>query len=407
MKRVLSFSFVAIIVFTITFSCSKSNSNDPQSPVTVLSFSPAKGAAGTEVTITGTNFGVTPGENTVKFNGSIGTIISASATQLIAKVPLRAASGKISVVSPAGMGKSENDFEVLAPVNTWAQAKSFSGGDKRYAVAFVVGDRAYVTTGIGSNGSSNDVWAYDSVNDTWTQKADFAGKARRNAIAFSIMDKGYVGLGNSGALDFEKDLWQYDPATNAWTQKANFKGAAREFASAFVAGNKGYVGMGNDGSASFYKDLYEYDPVANTWTQKASLYASPRTLATGFVIGSKGYIVAGFVAGVHTDQLFEYDPALDKWTGKKTFPGAARANAVAFTIGTKAYFGTGFGKVNTSNDHLKDVWEYDPAADNWEKKADLAGVKRSGAVAFSLGNRGYIGLGGNSSFLADFWEYTK
>lgn len=405
MKRVLSYFFVAIIVFTITFSCNKST--DSASPVTIGSFTPDKGVPGTEVTITGTNFGVTPGENTVKFNGSIGTIISASATQLIAKVPLRAASGKITVVSPAGSGKSENSFEVLTLNNTWAEAKLFPAVAKKAAVSFVIGDKAYVTTGIGTNGAPKDVWAYDAANDAWTQKAEFAGKARRHAIGLSVMGKGYVGLGNSGTLDYEKDFWQYDPATNAWTKKADFKGVARESASAFTVGNKAYIGLGNDGSFSFHKDLYEYDPVANTWTQKANLFAAARTLATGFSVGNKGYIVAGYIAGAHTDELYEYDPSIDKWTKKKSFPGASRANGVAFTIGTKGYFGTGFGKLDPSNDYLPDIWEYDPAGNNWEKKADFAGGKRSEAVGFSIGNKGYIGLGSNGNFQADFWEYTK
>lgn len=68
----------------------------------------------------------------------------------------------------------------------------------------------------------------------------------------------------------------------------------------------------------------------------------------------------------------------------------------AFTIGDKGY-------VISSNF----IYEYNPSTDQWTKKSEFGGVARTGAVGFSIGNKGYVGTGttGFSSCLKDFWEF--
>jgi len=97
------------------------------------------------------------------------------------------------------------------------------------------------------------------------------------------------------------------------------------------------------------------------------------------------------------------------WLKKNDFGGGKRERAVAFSIGDYGYIGTG---VDTAENVLKDLWQYDPIVDTWTQKADLPGEARRDAVGFALGNKGYIGTGINNiaSFfgnkLADFWEYN-
>jgi N-acetylneuraminic acid mutarotase len=88
------------------------------------------------------------------------------------------------------------------------------------------------------------------------------------------------------------------------------------------------------------------------------------------------------------------------WTKKADFGGSARRGAVGFSIGSKGYIGMGDeGNYSLSK---KDFWEYDPAANTWTQKADFGGTARSNTVGFSIGSKGYIGTGGDSK---DFWEY--
>jgi hypothetical protein len=73
----------------------------------VASFSPAKGTAGTAVTITGSGF---TGAVLVTFAGSPATFTVDSDTQITAPVPLAAVSGPIAVTNDAGVGTSATSF---------------------------------------------------------------------------------------------------------------------------------------------------------------------------------------------------------------------------------------------------------------------------------------------------------
>jgi YD repeat-containing protein len=79
---------------------------------TINNFSPAIGAAGTAVTINGTNFETNAANNRVKFNITYPTITSATATTISTSVPAGATSGRISVATPNGNAVSSGDFFV-------------------------------------------------------------------------------------------------------------------------------------------------------------------------------------------------------------------------------------------------------------------------------------------------------
>lgn len=93
------------------------------------------------------------------------------------------------------------------------------------------------------------------------------------------------------------------------------------------------------------------------------------------------------------------------WTQKADYAGGNTNYAVGFSIGTKGYIGTGRDSTTTI---CKSFWEYDPTADTWSQKADFGGFARSGAAGFSIGSKGYIGTGvSGSMYLSDFWEYDQ
>ncbi|MBI4947767.1 MAG: hypothetical protein HY840_15355 [Bacteroidetes bacterium] len=91
------------------------------------------------------------------------------------------------------------------------------------------------------------------------------------------------------------------------------------------------------------------------------------------------------------------------WTQKADFANGTlggRYSAVGFSIGTKGYIGIGLGST------YKDFWEYDPSNNTWTQKADFGGGLRYYSVGFSIGTKGYIGTGANGTpYKKDFWEY--
>ena len=99
------------------------------------------------------------------------------------------------------------------------------------------------------------------------------------------------------------------------------------------------------------------------------------------------------------------------WTKKSDFAGLKRERAVAFSIGDFGYVGTG---VDTAEVVHNDLWRYDPILDSWTQMANLPGSVRRNAVGFSVNDMGYVGTGIDSTeaqvpgaiVLNDFWQYN-
>jgi hypothetical protein len=82
------------------------------------------------------------------------------------------------------------------------------------------------------------------------------------------------------------------------------------------------------------------------------------------------------------------------WTLKNNFPGEARAGAIAFSLMNTGYYGIGTNKEYTDLDARKDFWKYDDKNDTWQRLADFPGRGTQHAASFSLHDKGYV-LGGS------------
>ena len=80
--------------------------------VLIVDFAPKEGPVGTSVTIAGVGFSATPGQNTVRFNGTQAIVSAATATELTVTVPAGATTGTISVTVPGGSSTSAMPFTV-------------------------------------------------------------------------------------------------------------------------------------------------------------------------------------------------------------------------------------------------------------------------------------------------------
>ena len=83
------------------------------SQVAILSISPGHGVIGSSVTITGTGFIADPAQNTVRFAGTQASVTSASASSIVAVVPVGAPSGTVSVQNANGTATSAQQFAIV------------------------------------------------------------------------------------------------------------------------------------------------------------------------------------------------------------------------------------------------------------------------------------------------------
>jgi N-acetylneuraminic acid mutarotase len=144
---------------------------------------------------------------------------------------------------------------------------------------------------------------------------------------------------------------------------------------------------------------------AKSWKKIAPLDMLGRSRAVGFAIDGKGYVGTGTMTHVYAELLndfWQYDSDENKWTRKADIPGVARLNAVGFNIGEKGYIGLGG---NHSNVLFKDFWEYNSTTDSWLKMPDFPGEARAGAIGFSIAGNGYVGMGWGFGHTNDLWKF--
>lgn len=191
-----------------------------------------------------------------------------------------------------------------------------------------------------------------------------------------------------------------------WVKRTNFPDK-RDNTYSFSANGKIYFGGGRDQSGNVYGDMWEFNPSTNVWTQKQSFPSGfERYGAKAMVLNGKAYIIAGWKQSgspLELQDVWEYDPTLNTYNKKKNLPATftGRYAYVAFTIGNKGYMGLGYG---TWRD---DFASYDPSTDTWTNLANFPGAARSTASAFATGNYGYVGFGIQSpNSFKDFYQYN-
>jgi N-acetylneuraminic acid mutarotase len=98
----------------------------------------------------------------------------------------------------------------------------------------------------------------------------------------------------------------------------------------------------------------------------------------------------------------------DQWVQKAYYGGTPRNGNCIFSIGNKGYIGIGTDSYPVYN-FKSDFWEYDVAMDSWTQKANFPGTARYTPISFSIGTKGYVGTGWNqvSPFFNDMWQYNQ
>lgn len=258
-------------------------------------------------------------------------------------------------------------------------------------------------------------WA--AVAQSWVHTSTFPDTyypdKRGGGVHVSMGTKLYWGLGlgtnaANNSFEFFRDFWEYDVVSKKWIKLPDFPGQKRYAAMAFAIGDNIYVGGGSiklkssiEIYSTYKQDFYVFNTQTKTW---GSIPDMPivRGEAVAFTIGSKGYVITGYsVDGTTGKNVYCFDPATNVWSRKADFPGGERGDAVGFALNDKGYVGGGFRGIwiiseNVFPHFYPDFFEYNPATDQWTRKAninnsvDQSGILYgSGAVGVNC-SRGYV-----------------
>ncbi len=232
-------------------------------PPTITSFSPASGAAGATVTITGTNFDPDPFHMLVTFADNVpATVVSATTTQLVVTVPAGASSGAIKVTNGLTTREvtSTTNFTVTSSgggggAATWTQRSS---GTAFTLDSVAYGNGLFVAGGFGNTIISST----DGI--TWTSRSSIsnanpdADYYRVNGFAWSASTSRFIAVGDRvGVNNTIPPLLATSPDGITWTRAnlaagiyigANLLDVTSDSAGITVVG-PGYIFHSTDGVA--------------------------------------------------------------------------------------------------------------------------------------------------------------
>ena len=111
--------------------------------------------------------------------------------------------------------------------------------------------------------------------------------------------------------------------------------------------------------------LYLFDETEKEWRYKGVTPTPVYFEQFTFSLNGKGYVGGGSENAMeYDDDLFEYNPATNQWTKKNDLPFTNKATV--FVVNNTVYAAT--------NDYMTpgNLWEYNPVTDSWIQKNDIA-----------------------------------
>ncbi len=251
--------------------------------------------------------------------------------------------------------------------------KDFPGGKRYGAVAFTMSytntskqkvNKIYVGLGADQNGEyKTDIWEYDPEERKWGQFAkEFTGEGRTGAVAFSIGQYAYIGLGRGTKNDAVlPDFYIFDPQKiissvlefNQPKESQRFPGNIMDGATTIVTDDYVYI-VGGLTESGYSNKLYRVSRENETtvdikWKELSNLPTQGRAFGAGFSINGIVYYGTGEDADQTLSDFYKYNPYQGEWIRCADFKNenlsTGITRAVGFAIGDRGWIGSGCSKI--------------------------------------------------------------
>jgi N-acetylneuraminic acid mutarotase len=406
---------------------------------------------GTQVTITGANFGATQGANAVTFNGTQASAFTSwSATSIVTTVPAGATTGSV-VVTVGGVASNSVNFTVVAGSFTLTAnlttARMFhtatllnsgmvlvAGGVDGFAYDTITSAELYnpgigtfTTTGSLNTGrifntstllANGQVLVAGGSDSNWNQIGTaelyhptsgtftFTGNLNtpRTSQTATLLNNGRVLM--AGGWDSNGDYISsdadgaelYDPASGTFMSTGNLNVARDTHTATLLNDGTVLIAGGFDNNGNTLSSAEIYDPVAGTFTLTGSLNIgravhTATLLNNGMVLIAGGYDING--NAVASAEL--YNPATQTFTvtGSMNTPRYDGAQGTLLSNGTILLAG---GQDNNGNT-LASAEIYDPTTGSFTLTGDLNVTRQS--LTTTLLNNGQVLVAAGMDFYAN------
>jgi hypothetical protein len=131
-------------------------------------------------------------------------------------------------------------------------------------------------------------------------------------------------------------------------------------------------------------------------------YPGADARVSSFGIGKYPYVIENLPNG----KLWRFDASILKWNDWGKGPSTKAAKLIALDAGERAFV---LVEPENAAEAVRELYEYLPNENRWERKADFIGADRRRSIGFVVNNRVFFGLGQSTrdlSALRDIWEYN-
>ena len=114
------------------------------------------------------------------------------------------------VFDPAKTADNWSPLHSITNASSDAFDDSYTTIMRMNGAVFVIGDRAYISTGEQAGVPYTSTWAYDFTTDLWIEKTPFEGPLLTSAVGLSVNNRGFITTGKSqhGLPQF---AWEFQP----------------------------------------------------------------------------------------------------------------------------------------------------------------------------------------------------
>ncbi len=337
-----------------------------------------------------------------------------------------------TVSNKAYVGKNTTMYEYDPVANQWLRKSNFP---TTASAMFSVGPLVYV---IGTNLSTN---IYDPVTESWSSGDNFPGVNQQARFMTSNTKKGYIGPGGATT---NRDFWEFVPAEFI-EAPSNLQGTTSGLTVSLTwednsADEQGFeIYRRRVGATAFkliattqediesYQDIPPLSQSSYLYMVKAKGDLEGSAFSNEITVDIEGLTPPDMVAATTLSEnsielLWRSQEATatsfdiyrsDAANGTFSIVGSTQDGVTLFvdeglTENTYYYYRV---KASSSSDssslsHVAYATTYQSATeDSWAQETNFAGSARFGAASFSIGNKGYYGMGFNNR--SDFWSYDQ
>lgn len=343
-------------------------------------FSPKTGSIGSEITVSGSNFGHGNLQSIVlKIGGIQASLKSVTNSQIVFYVPqvTESIKAKITLELANTIVNSQDEFEIYFP---WKKKADWDlyGNNHTYF--------AHGTFGYFLFPNSNIINVLDPVKPEWTTYFTTPASTDSNPVATSHENFAYVLLGTK--------IFRLDILNRLWSEFVTYPAGRTEADYMFVVQNHLYAGSLTAGS------LYALDLSTKTWTTKTGRASDGYRFGyskSAEVLHGKAYIQIG-------GGIISYDPQTDSWQYLPIFAGYA--SACFFAIGDNVFIGLGQNNDWSEGYLWRGMSSYNVVTGEI-KEYQSSPYSLGAEASISINNKGYIfvSFGGWYSPRQEMWEF--